>query len=185
MISTSQNRGVGIDLTDLQYSQWWWLGQMLYVWTSAFTKLSIAVTLLRLTVKKSHIIILWCIIVTTVSMGLMFWLVLLFNCHPIAYFWHQVDGTITGKCLPKGTLLDIAYLYSILSMLCDIALGTLPAFLVWKLQMNRRTKLAVGGILSLGAVYDIPVLAFAKALLTFDKCECGNRLSNAIPAELR
>jgi hypothetical protein len=83
----------------------------------------------------------------------MFWLVLLFDCQPIGYFWRQVDKDSKGSCLPLSTLLDIAYLYSSLTILCDLTLGILPAFLVWNLQMNGRTKLAVGGILSLGAVY--------------------------------
>lgn len=50
-------------------------------------------------------------------------------------------------------ILDITYFYSSVTICCDMALGILPAFLVWKLQMNRRTKFAVGGILGLGAMY--------------------------------
>ncbi|KAK9850559.1 hypothetical protein MYU51_012077 [Penicillium brevicompactum] len=136
---------------------WWWLGQMLYVWTSAVAKISIALALLRLTVKRCHRMILWCTMILTVSIGLMFWLLLLFDCRPISYFWRQVDHTSTGKCLSKAVLLNAAYVYSSLTIVCDLTLGILPAFLVWKLQMNRRTKFAVGGIFSLGAFASVAV----------------------------
>lgn len=125
---------------------------MLYIWASALAKISIALALLRLAVKKVHRVVLWAIISMVISIGLIFWLVLLLDCKPISYFWRRVDPTVSGTCLPLRTLLDIAYLYSSLTILCDLTLGILPAFLVWKLQMNRRTKIAVGGILSLGTM---------------------------------
>lgn len=126
---------------------------MLYIWASAVAKISIALALLRLTVKKIHRIILWANIIIVVAIGLMFWLVLLLDCHPISYFWNRVDPRCSGTCLSVQTLLEIAYLYSALTIICDLTLGVLPIFLVWNLQMNRRTKIAVGGILSLGAMY--------------------------------
>jgi hypothetical protein len=126
---------------------------MLYIWASAVAKISIAVALLRLAVKRIHRIILWLTITVTIIIGLLFWLVLLLECKPISYFWNQVDGVSIGSCLPVHILLDIAYTYSSMTVMCDVTLGLLPIFLVWHLQMNRRTKMAVGGILSMGAVY--------------------------------
>ncbi|CAG7916090.1 unnamed protein product [Penicillium olsonii] len=157
-------KGVGhtyTDFTSIEVYQkalvWWWLGQMLYVWTSAAAKISIALALLRLTVKRSHRIILWCTSTVTILIGLMFWLLLLFDCHPISFFWRQVDRTSQGTCLSKAVLLNSAYVYSSLTILCDLTLGILPAFLVWRLQMNYRTKFAVGGIFSLGALASVAV----------------------------
>ena len=54
--------------------------------------------------------------------------------------------------MPEKILVKIAYVYSCLTIVCDLTLGILPYFIVWKLQMNNRTKLAVGGILSMGAM---------------------------------
>ncbi|KXG48375.1 uncharacterized protein PGRI_022450 [Penicillium griseofulvum] len=157
--------GVGHTRTDFTSMEvykkalvWWWLGQMLYIWASAVAKISISVALLRLAVEKSYRAILWSIIGVVTAIGLMFWLVLLFACNPIAHFWERVDGTSTGTCLPMSTLVAIAYFYSSVTIFCDIALGLLPAFLVWKLQMNSRTKLAVGGILGLGAIAGVAVI---------------------------
>ncbi len=125
---------------------------MLYIWASAVAKISITLVLLRLTITKIHRIILWANVGIVIAIGLMFWLVLLLDCRPISHFWNRVDPSNSGTCLPVQILLDIMYLYSALSIICDMTLGILPVFLVWTLQMNRRTKAAVGGILSLGAV---------------------------------
>ncbi|KAH1350879.1 hypothetical protein KXV36_004447 [Aspergillus fumigatus] len=135
---------------------WWWLGQMLYIWSSAVAKVSISMTLLRLTVRRLHRIILWAVIALSIIIGLMFWLVLLLECNPVSYFWLRVDRS--GTCLSKDVLLAIAYLYSSLTIFCDLTLGVMPALLLWGLQMNRKTKIALGGILSLGAVASVAVI---------------------------
>ncbi|KAJ5741007.1 hypothetical protein N7493_000879 [Penicillium malachiteum] len=138
---------------------WWWLGQMLYLWASAVAKVSIALALLRLAVKKIHRMILYAIIGLAITIGLMFWFVLLLDCHPISYFWGRVNPlTASGTCLSVNILLDIAYLYSSLTIICDFTLGIFPIVLVWNLQMNQRTKVAVGSILSLGAIASVAVV---------------------------
>ncbi|RAK95321.1 pectinesterase precursor [Aspergillus ibericus CBS 121593] len=160
----SQN-GIGHkneDFTDLNTYEkallWWWLGQMLYLWSSAVAKISIALALLRLTVRRMHRIVLWVIIGVVIAIGLMFWLVLLLDCRPVSYFWLRVDLTHSGTCQPVRVLLAIAYLYSGITIFCDLTLGILPMFLIWRLQMNDRTKIALGGILSLGAVASVAVI---------------------------
>lgn len=141
---------------------------MIYIWAASVAKISIALCLLRLTIKRSHRLILWGVIGTVISIGLMFWLVLLFDCQPIGYFWQQVDKGSKGSCVLLSTMLDITYLYSSLTILCDLTLAILPVSLVWNLQMNRRTKLAVGGILSLGAAYVMLThVSCGRKLLTF------------------
>ncbi|GKZ48409.1 hypothetical protein AbraIFM66951_000470 [Aspergillus brasiliensis] len=131
---------------------------MLYLWASAVAKVSIALALLRLTVRQAHRIILWTIIGVVTAIGLMFWLVLLFDCRPVSYFWLRLEPTHTGTCQPIRTLLAIAYLYSAITILCDLTLGILPVFLIWRLQMNGRTKVALGIILSLGAIASVAVI---------------------------
>ncbi|KAJ5649764.1 uncharacterized protein N7484_003487 [Penicillium longicatenatum] len=138
--------------------RWWWLSQILYIWASAVTKISIAVALLRLTVRKQHRIILYCLIGLTIANALYFFFILLLDCHPVSYFWHQANPMAKGSCLSTTLLLDIAYLYSALTIVVDFSLGLLPIVLVWNLQMNRRTKFAVGGILSLGAIASVAVV---------------------------
>ena len=93
---------------------------------------------------------------TVIVIGLFFWLVLLFDCNPVQDFWNRVDPTYQGSCLSTKILLDVAYTYSSVTILCDFTLGGLPIVMVWSLQMTHHTKIAVGTILSLGAVYVLP-----------------------------
>ncbi|KAL4972773.1 hypothetical protein BDW66DRAFT_162614 [Aspergillus desertorum] len=136
----------------------WWLGQMLYLWASAVSKIAIALALLRLAVRRLHRFILWAVCVVIVIIGLVFWLVLLLNCWPVEYFWERTNILKQGKCISTNILLIIAYCYSSLTIVCDITLGILPACLIWNLQMSRRTKLALVGVLSLGAIASVAVV---------------------------
>ncbi|GLI76992.1 hypothetical protein PoHVEF18_005274 [Penicillium ochrochloron] len=137
---------------------YWWLCQIFYTWSSALAKISIAVALLRLTVKKIHRIIIWSIIALTIAVSVMFWLVMLLDCRPISYFWDYADPSKSGTCMSTTSLVKVAYVYSCLTIVCDLTLGLLPIFLVWKLQMSHRTKIAVGGILSMGAIASVAVI---------------------------
>ncbi|KAL4802433.1 hypothetical protein BDV18DRAFT_163837 [Aspergillus unguis] len=157
--------GIGhhlLEFTSLQQLQRallvWWLGQMLYLWASAVAKVAIALALLRLAVRPVHRIILWAVCVVVVVSGLVFWLVLLFDCWPVEYFWERLNILKRGQCLSTHVLLIIAYVYSSLTIACDFTLGIMPVCLIWRLQMNARTKLALVGILSLGAIASVGVV---------------------------
>ncbi|KAJ5888359.1 hypothetical protein N7495_008400 [Penicillium taxi] len=137
---------------------WYWLAENFFIWSASFAKLSIAVALLRLTVIKLHRYILWVVTALIIASGLLFGFILLFNCSPVSYFWMRSLSGSSGHCIPTSTTINVAYIYSVMSILADGTLGILPVFLVWKLQMNTRTKFAVGGILSLGAAASIGVI---------------------------
>ncbi|PYI03553.1 pectinesterase precursor [Aspergillus sclerotiicarbonarius CBS 121057] len=161
----ASTRGVGHkneDFTDLETMEkallWWWLCQMLYSWSAAITKSSISIALLRLAVHKLHRIILWSITGLVIIAGLMLWLVFLAGCQPISYFWSHVNPTHQGSCMSRQVLLDIGYLYSSLIVFSDITLGIMPAVLIWHLQMNRWTKVALGVVLGLGALESVAVI---------------------------
>ena len=122
---------------------------MSYVITCVVAKVSIALALLRLTVSRRHSAILWAVIGLSVVVGLVFWFMLTLQCIPVSYFWRRTGN---GKCLEINQLIIIAYVYSVVAMLCDLTLGLLPIVLVWNLQLNRQTKIALAGILSMACV---------------------------------
>ncbi|KAJ5711386.1 hypothetical protein N7488_005542 [Penicillium malachiteum] len=148
----------GMDFKQLEKALlWWWLSQFLYIWASAAAKISIALALLRLAVKPWQRTFLYFLIGLIIVIGLLFFFVLTFDCDPVPYFWKQADPTSKGHCTSVDMLLDIAYVYSALTIAVDFSLGAFPMFLVWNLQMNSRTKVAVSGILSLDSTYQIAI----------------------------
>ncbi|KPI43452.1 uncharacterized protein AB675_7061 [Cyphellophora attinorum] len=123
--------------------KFWWLCEPVYVLCNMLAKASIAVMLLRLTVIRTHRIIIWTVFTITETYSLFFFLLFIFQCQPSQYFWTQYTGG-SGKCLdPK-----------IVRHRCagDWTYAILPYFLVWKLQMDTRSKMVVIFILSLGAI---------------------------------
>lgn len=66
----------------------------------------------------------------------------LFYCHPRKYIWDKL--TPGGKC-PSNVATGMTRLLSqaIISMVIDILIMVLGTFSIWKLQMERRKKVAV------------------------------------------
>ncbi|KAJ5474988.1 hypothetical protein N7539_008054 [Penicillium diatomitis] len=134
-------------------TQYWWLCEIFYTWSSALAKLSIAVALLRLTINRVHRIIIFLVMGFTVAVSLMFWITLLLNCQPVSFFWNFADPNSSGECMSLHELAKVVYVYSSFTIVSDLTLAILPIFLVWKLQMSPRTKVAVVVILILTKMF--------------------------------
>lgn len=133
------------------YSQCWWLGQIFYVITCVVAKVSIIITLLRITVDRIHKYILFAAISLATVVGVIFLFFTIFQCHPVHNFW--TNPTDKSQCINTNVLIDIAYLYSVGAAITDLTIGLLPVALIWNLRMNTRTKTAIVGILGIGCVY--------------------------------
>jgi len=113
-----------------------------------FIKLSIAIFLLRIAVKRRYI---WTLrisiaIVTIWSLAIFFYDV--FQCTPVAAQW---DFTITpSKCISGDSFVSAAYSVSVMSILSDWMYAIMPIFMIWSVQMTAQKKFTVGVILSLG-----------------------------------
>ncbi|KAH1487119.1 hypothetical protein KXW25_009407 [Aspergillus fumigatus] len=118
-------------------------------------KVSVCIFLRRITVKRLHIWILYCVIALTAIAGLAFMLIMLLQCRPIEYFWTRtaLDPSIPGSCIDIHIVIAMTYVYSAFAALCDFTVGILPIFMVHKLHMRRQTKIAVIGILSMACMY--------------------------------
>lgn len=81
--------------------------------------------------------------------GLVYLLVLLLQCHPISHFWERDQE---GYCISWTVIIAMSWLWSFFASMCDFTVGILPIFLVKNLQMDRRTKFAVVGILGVACM---------------------------------
>ncbi|KAH8591780.1 hypothetical protein B0O99DRAFT_265631 [Bisporella sp. PMI_857] len=131
--------------------KWWWACEPVYVLSNMALKLSIGIFLLKIAVSKVHKAILWAVILVSQIYGAFFFLLFVLQCRPSAYFWTKYTGG-KGTCINPKVTVDATYVYSAISCWGDWTFGILPAFIVWNLQMNTRTKLSVAAILALGAV---------------------------------
>ncbi|EKG16040.1 hypothetical protein MPH_06734 [Macrophomina phaseolina MS6] len=123
-----------------------------------FVKVSIGFFLLRLTVHRVHIRIIWTAMMAIAITGIVFTFVTLFQCQPVSYFWTRVTGSTTGQCLDIFVIINLTYFYSAVNALCDFTFGLLPVFLVWNLNMSRRMKIAIAPILSMACIASCAIL---------------------------
>jgi hypothetical protein len=118
--------------------------------------MSIIISLLRITISRVHILILYAAMGLAVVVGLLFFFFTLFQCKPVDYFWNQ--GAKPGSCLDQDILIAIAYTYSVGAAVTDFTIGILPVFVIWSLRMNARTKMAIAGILGIGCIASAAVI---------------------------
>ncbi|KAF2644632.1 hypothetical protein P280DRAFT_487198 [Massarina eburnea CBS 473.64] len=102
-------------------------------------KISIAFSLLRLSTRRSY------------SCALS----LIFQCLPVDAIWDlslrpPPFGTGTAKCYSMTTFRNLGLMNSSFNVVTDVLFATLPIPLIWKLQLNTRTKLSLIVVLSLG-----------------------------------
>lgn len=74
-----------------------------------------------------------------------FFATLLF-CKPFKYSW---DKNIPGSCYAVE---NVYVIHDVLNVVTDIAIVGFPLPIIWRLQMNRGTKLAVIGMFLLGGL---------------------------------
>ncbi|KAJ5818955.1 hypothetical protein N7474_004546 [Penicillium riverlandense] len=134
----------------------WWLGQIFYVITCVAAKVSIIITLLRITIDRIHAWILYGAIALASAVGLVFLFFTIFECQPIDFFWNRTSEQ--GTCIDPDVLLAIAYLYSVGAAITDLTIGLLPVAFIWNLRMSRRNKQAIIGILGIGCIASAAVI---------------------------
>ncbi|KAJ5820420.1 hypothetical protein N7474_006011 [Penicillium riverlandense] len=149
--------------------KYWWLCEIAYCFASIFCKISVCLFLMRITIKRLHIWIIYTVMVLTVLAGLVFMFLMLLQCKPLSYFWTRtaMDPSIEGYCISINIIITMTYVYSAFAALCDFTVGILPIFIVYNLQMRREVKLAVGGILSMACVASAAVIIRLPFVKTF------------------
>ncbi|KAL1590821.1 hypothetical protein WHR41_00400 [Cladosporium halotolerans] len=137
--------------------KFWWLCEPVYVLSNMAIKASIAIMLMRLSVRRSHKIILYVTIIITEIYSAFFFFLFIFQCIPSKYFWTRYTGG-SGSCLDTSIVVAATYGYSAITCAGDIIFSILPVLLVWSLQMGRKEKVAVILILAMGAIASVATI---------------------------
>lgn len=114
-----------------------------------FTKLSLLLLILRIFLSVQRGVLWWVTILLMAVNGIfyiIFFFVPIFLCSPRAKIWNQ---DMPGRCLqPK-----ILYLASaIFNMVSDIAMLSVPIYLIWNLQMSVQRKIGLSLIFGTGSL---------------------------------
>jgi hypothetical protein len=129
----------------------WYLCEVLYSPITICIRISICVFLLRIAVEKVHRLILICNIGLISIISIAYFFVMVLQCTPSSYFWEQVLGA-KGKCIDPNVVPDATIAHSVISAISDWIVGILPIVILWKVKINRRTKVSIAIVLSMGMV---------------------------------
>ncbi|KAE9381535.1 hypothetical protein N431DRAFT_425107 [Stipitochalara longipes BDJ] len=135
----------------------WWLCELFYTITTVLIRLSIAVFLLRICIKPGQRWVIYGTLTMIISFSICYFFLVLFQCHPVSFFWRQYEG-LDGSCINPAVVPNASIAHSVVSFTADWILGLLPIVLLWYLKMNTRTKVSVAGLLSLGLLAGIATM---------------------------
>ncbi|KAH9900339.1 hypothetical protein F4778DRAFT_136630 [Xylariomycetidae sp. FL2044] len=129
-----------------------WAAELSYVVTSLFLKFTIGVFLLRICSTTRQRIIIWIVLIGCLVFNLFYVFIAAFQCKPVEYFWMRAVEDAKGTCLSEEIILGSTYAAAAVNACADWVLGLMPIALVWNLDLNKRSKVSVAGILALGSI---------------------------------
>ncbi|RBQ69681.1 hypothetical protein VDGD_03188 [Verticillium dahliae] len=135
----------------------WYICEVLYAPTTLAIRTSVCVLLLRLASNKIHRWIIWINLAVVSVVSIAFFFLLVFQCSPVHFFWRQLYG-IQGTCIDRNIVPYATIAHSVISALSDWCLGLLPIALLWNVDINRRTKVIIAILLSMGMVAGIALI---------------------------
>lgn len=130
-----------------------WAGELTYIATCISLKLTVGLFLLRICARKWQKNTIYAVLVVCVGFNLFYLFIAAFQCQPINFYWEQyTNTTLTGRCLSLKLITSLTYAACGVNAAGDWTLGLLPILLVRGLDLARRQKISIAGILALGAL---------------------------------
>ncbi|KAK4665161.1 uncharacterized protein QC763_510700 [Podospora pseudopauciseta] len=126
-----------------------------------FLKISIALSLLRLSRGKWYKWILWGLITFTVFYTLFAFITFMTRCQPVSGQWNP---DIKPKCYGKVMYRNFGLFNTACNIFTDLSFATLPVPLIWSLQLQRRLRIYLIAILSGGYFGSAVGLGIAKGI---------------------
>ncbi|KAI1202326.1 hypothetical protein F5X97DRAFT_287362 [Nemania serpens] len=136
-----------------------WFGNMaLSGPVSGLARISIALFLLRIAVKKWHKLVLKALIGVTAVMTTVYFFIVLFQCSPPSYFWTRLRKGALGSCSHDKDVRAATLVWGSFAVAMDWILGLLPIAMLWNVRINRHSKIGIMSILSFGIIAGIALI---------------------------
>lgn len=137
-----------MDSINTYISQWWTATQVVTPPTLGIIKIAVGLILLRINVNK---IIKYILIVSMTITGLfttVIFFILVFQCRPLSLMW----GVGQGTCIDIETNLRAGMAFFIIDLIFNWLYSLIPIPMLWKIQIDFRTKIGVLVLFGLGIV---------------------------------
>ncbi|KAI8950945.1 hypothetical protein F4801DRAFT_578877 [Xylaria longipes] len=136
-----------------------WFGNMALAGpVSGLARVSIAIFLLRIVVKKWQRLVLHVVIGATTVMTIVYFFIVVFQCSPPSYFWLRMREGASGSCELGRVVLAATLVWGSFAAAMDWVLGLLPIAILWNVRINRQSKVGIVAILSFGIIAGIALI---------------------------
>ncbi|OCK77663.1 hypothetical protein K432DRAFT_303677 [Lepidopterella palustris CBS 459.81] len=122
--------------------------QILWIWSVAFVKMSMACMLLRILRSKNWHMFLYATIVVQVVAATAFMFILLLQCRPIEAVWNP--GLKGAKCWSQLPAQVGLYSNAAVSIVTDFIFTALPLTFISKMNLPLRQRVVIGSLMCLG-----------------------------------
>ncbi|EDU43380.1 conserved hypothetical protein [Pyrenophora tritici-repentis Pt-1C-BFP] len=129
---------------------WVFMSECGYIMSMMIIKVSVCIFFARIVVKRAHFIIIYVTAGVNIGSSLTAFFYCLFRCGPDLSIY--ILNEFTNNCTSASTDLFMGYQQGAFSALTDIIFVILPVLLLWNAQMDLRSKLSIGFVLSLAAL---------------------------------
>lgn len=131
--------------------QWTIIGEASYLATIMVLKISLGIFFGRIVVVPWHLRVIYITVIVSILSNASAFVYVLLRCGPDLdqYLYVQIQD----KCTPRTLDNFFAYQQAALTTLTDLVFAALPFFILWNTNMDLRSKISVGFILSLAGLY--------------------------------
>ncbi|KAI1755164.1 hypothetical protein F4782DRAFT_527888 [Xylaria castorea] len=136
-----------------------WFGNMALAGpVSGLARISIALFLMRIAVRKWQRLVLHLIIGATAVMTVVYFFIVVFQCSPPSYFWQRMREGALGSCNHAVAVEAATLVWGSFAAAMDWMLGLLPIAILWHVRINRQSKVGIAAILSFGIIAGIALI---------------------------
>ncbi|KAF2791050.1 hypothetical protein K505DRAFT_249822 [Melanomma pulvis-pyrius CBS 109.77] len=130
-------------------AKWSTIAQLPFIISTTLTKVSIALMILR--IKPNSMRLRWSmapLITIVVCVNIAGIVILAAGCRPFEANWNY--ASVHRNCWPRKVLKNQNWLQGIVSIVSDFIYTLLPIFVVWGLNITKRQKAAISGLIGIG-----------------------------------
>ncbi|KAG8626643.1 hypothetical protein KVT40_005588 [Elsinoe batatas] len=131
--------------------KYWYICGVFYITGTSILKVAIGVFLLRFVTTRLQTWTVYLLNSAAIVFGIAYLVFYLALCRPISYWWN-LDSDAPGYCISADVFLNVGYAAAGLNALADGAFAALPAVIVWRTSMDRRTRIVVCCLLGFGSL---------------------------------
>ncbi|KAF2641983.1 hypothetical protein P280DRAFT_449381 [Massarina eburnea CBS 473.64] len=145
------------------------LSEVFYILTTTVLKISLGLFFLRLLTRPWQKYLFNTILAVSAIYGFFYFCTTIFVCGNPANLGEALLGS--KRCLPTGFTLATGYLYGIINVIADWIFTLIPILILVQSDMDRRSKISVGIVMSfaaIGSISSILRMVFLKGLLFRD-----------------